>query len=152
MELVGPPAWTEEDLDWQRQLAAAVNPQGGFTLDRDIDLYQQGQDSYGQDDGEVSWQIPLGRVNWAVPEEVPLHHWSYTALSGHPAGFAGPLMASETLALAAVELFTTPDIVESAKAELNQRRAKQSYSRASVGAYKSLTESPESFWDGSWSG
>lgn len=151
MEIVGPPVHSDEHLVWLNELANAVRPGDSFTLDRDIALYNTGTDSYGQDDGEVSWHIPLGRINWAVPEEVPLHHWAYTAMSGHKAGFAGPLMAAEVLALSTIELLENPDIVSAAQKELERRRGQKVLRNARVGAFKSLTENPESFWDASWS-
>ncbi|WP_339670781.1 M20/M25/M40 family metallo-hydrolase [Dasania marina] len=150
MEIVGPPQWSAEDVAWQQELVKAVRPNGEFSLDRSIAYYQEGVDYYGQDDGEVSWHIPLGRVNWAVPEEVPIHHWSYTALSGHKAGFAGPLMASESLALAAVELFHDSNLIDLAKAELQQRNKGQIPAPPKVGAFDALAQTPELFWDGSW--
>lgn len=150
MEVVGPPMHSNEDLAWQRELVNAVRSSDAFTLDREIGLYKTGIDNYGQDDGEVSWHIPLGRVNWAFPKQVPLHHWAYTALSGHKAGFAGPLMASEVLGLTTIEVMENPEIVEAAKAELEVRRAGKAVPKPRVGAFKSLTENPESFWDASW--
>ena len=147
---VGSPKWSNEDLNWQRQLVSACQPNGDFTLDKGIDIYTDGCDSYGQDDGELSWYIPLGRINWAIPDQIPLHHWACTALSGNPAGFAGPLMASNVLALTAAELMTDPDIIGKSKAELAKRTETIDREPARLGAINTLTRSPKTFWDGTW--
>jgi len=118
---VGPPAWTVDDVAWMETLSRACDAAAPFALDREIRLHTEGCDPYGQDDGEASWRIPLGRVNWAIPRAVPLHHWGTTALSGHAAGLAGPLMASEALALTAVELLAEPALIFGLEQELAGR-------------------------------
>ncbi|MDZ7748860.1 MAG: hypothetical protein U5K43_08400 [Halofilum sp. (in: g-proteobacteria)] len=94
--------------------------------------------------------MPLGRVNWAFPEAVPLHNWAMTALTGCEGSYPGPLMASEALrhgggrdagaagtrGLRARGAGATDEGVELGKPEL--------------GAWRTMTEHPESFWDGSW--
>lgn len=147
---VGPPAWSESDIDFMRTLAAVTAPGREMTLDRGIRLFDKGEDHYGQDDGEVSWRIPLGRVNWAYPEEVPIHHWAWTALSGHPAGTPGPLMASEALAIAGVRLLSEPRLISKAKAELARRTEGVVVTKPRLGAWRTLTTAPESFWSATW--
>jgi aminobenzoyl-glutamate utilization protein B len=147
---VGPPQWTPEGLDWMRALARSCAPSEQFLLDRGIGLHKEGVDPYGQDDGEVSWRIPLGRVNWAFPRQVPLHHWALTALSGHRASYPGPIMAAAVLALGAVELALTPDILTEAKGELARRIAGRPPTPPRAGAKRTLAEDPRSFWDCSW--
>jgi aminobenzoyl-glutamate utilization protein B len=147
---VGAPRWTPEGLDWMRQLALACAPRDQFFLDQEIGLHREGIDPYGQDDGEVSWRIPLARVNWAVPRQVPLHHWALSALSGHPASYPGPIMASEVLALGAVELISSPEILSRAKEELARRVNGKVLTAPRVGAKRTLVENPQSFWDRSW--
>jgi aminobenzoyl-glutamate utilization protein B len=146
----GPPRWTPEGLAWMRQLALACAPRDQFFLDQEIGLHREGIDPYGQDDGEVSWRIPLARVNWAVPRQVPLHHWALSALSGHPASYPGPIMASEVLALGAVDLISNPDILSRAKEELARRVDGKVLTAPRVGAKRTLVENPQSFWDRSW--
>ena len=104
-----------------QSLAAACGDRGPLRIDLDNRLHREGHDYYGQDDGEVSWRIPLARMNWAFPESVPIHHWAWTALSGHPAGDAGPFLAAQSLALAAIRLLAEPSRVRDAQAELQRR-------------------------------
>ncbi len=80
-----------EDLAWHGGPLPSLRSGGPLRASpRSSRLHTEGCDPYGQDDGEASWRIPLGRVNWAIPRAVPLHHWGATALSGHAAGPAGP--------------------------------------------------------------
>ncbi|TDQ78430.1 aminobenzoyl-glutamate utilization protein B [Dongia mobilis] len=150
MDEIGPPRWSDADLAWMQELVHAIRPGERMKLDRDTRLHRVGHDLYGQDDGEASWRIPLGRVNWAVPEQVPLHNWSFAALSGHTASHAGPLMASEVLTLGTLDLIQSPATVAQAKAELARRIAGRTIGEPRIGAWHTMTEAPDSFWDATW--
>jgi aminobenzoyl-glutamate utilization protein B len=147
---VGPPAWTADDLAWMEALSRACEPAAELALARDLALHTGGTDPYGQDDGEASWRIPLGRVNWALPLAVPLHHWATTALSGSAAGLPGPLMASEALALAAVELLAEPSHLAAARAERERRVAGRPLSPPRFADVEVLARAPEAFWNATW--
>jgi aminobenzoyl-glutamate utilization protein B len=147
---VGPPAWTEADIAWMTELSANSDPGRPFELHRELEYFDHGVDYYGQDDGDLSWAIPLGRVNWAYPRNVPIHHWAWTALSGHSSSSPGPLMASEALTIAAVELTQRPDLLAAAKAELADRIGGQTIAPPLYGARAILTTDPAAFWDASW--
>lgn len=149
MQERGAPPWSNEHLAWMGDLVRSCAG-GEMTLDREVRFYDTGVDYYGQDDGDLSWRIPLGRVNWAYPEEVPIHHWAWTALSGHAAGTPGPLLASEVLAAAALRILERPAIVDEARAELVRRTGGRTPDLPRIGAWSTLTQSPESFWDGTW--
>ncbi|MCA0432428.1 MAG: peptidase dimerization domain-containing protein [Proteobacteria bacterium] len=150
MREVGPPAWQDADIAFMRELSATCAPDAEMKLDRGVHYFGSGEDYYGQDDGDLSWRIPLGRVNWAYPEQVPIHHWSWTSLSGHKASAAGPLMAAQTLALGAVRLLAAPERIAEAKAELVRRTAGVPLPLPRVGALKTLKTAPETFWNATW--
>ncbi len=150
LEQVGPPRYADEDLVWLEQLAHACRPNERFELDRGLALHAEGHDPYGQDDGELSWHVPLARANWAIPKQVPLHNWACAALTGHPASYPGPRMASEALALTTVELLIDPPTIAKAKAELRRRRDGATIAPPPLGAYRTMTMAPESFWDATW--
>ena len=150
MSSLGPPQWSDSDLDFMRSLVAECSPGTQMTLDSNVRYFDSGEDYYGQDDGDVSWRIPLGRVNWAYPAEIPIHHWAWTALSGHPASHPGALLACRTLAQAAVRLLTSPAIIDAALAELKDRTKAVALEEPRLGAYEVLTRDPQSFWDATW--
>ncbi len=150
LEIVGPPRWSADDLAWMAELCGAIRPGGGFDLDHGLAFHTEGVDPYGQDDGEASWRIPLARANWAAPDQIPYHNWAYTALTGHIASDPGPLMASEALALATVDLCLDPAVIDVAKAELVERVGGATLTPARYGAFDTFTRNPESFWDSTW--
>ncbi|MFM8747484.1 MAG: amidohydrolase [Aestuariivirga sp.] len=150
MRAAGGPQWTEADLAFMRALCHACAPEEQMEIDSEIRYFDSGEDYYGQDDGEVSWRIPLGRVNWAYPKQVPIHHWAWTALSGHPAGSPGPLAAAQALAMATVTLLGAPALIVDAQLELRRRVAGIGLTQPRLGALATMTQAPESFWAASW--
>lgn len=150
MREAGAPQWAEPDLAFMRELCRACAPDTPMEIDSEIRYFDSGEDYYGQDDGEVSWRIPLGRVNWAYPKQVPIHHWAWTALSGHPASHPGPLAASQALALAAVMLLRAPRFIADARAELRRRVTGITLAEPRLGAITTMTRTPQSFWAASW--
>ncbi|MBR0554538.1 amidohydrolase [Ciceribacter sp. L1K23] len=148
---IGPPRWSEADLNWMKELSAACDPGNSFDLHREIEYFDTGIDYYGQDDGDISWQIPLGRVNWAYPNNVPIHHWAWTALSGHSSSSPGPLMASEALALGAIALVLAPDLVKDAQDELKKRTGGRPIPGPQPTITDILATDPQGFWAATWS-
>jgi aminobenzoyl-glutamate utilization protein B len=150
IEDIGAPQFRDSDIAFMEDLAKACGADGPLVLDQMPRLHDQGADYYGQDDGEVSWRIPLGRMNWAYPQAVPIHHWAWTALSGHEASDAGPLMTSQALALVALRLLAEPARIVEAKAELARRVEGIDVDAPRLGAWRTMTTAPQSFWDASW--
>lgn len=150
LQIVGPPLWRTGHLEWMRRLSKAFAPEADFDLDRSIARYQGEVDAYSQDDGEVSWRIPLGRVNWAVPAAVDVHNWAATALSGSEAGIPGVMMASETIALATVEMLAEPSLLEQAQMELRRRVGESELEPPQYGGFGTFSTDPERFWDAVW--
>ncbi|MEZ0543173.1 amidohydrolase [Fibrella arboris] len=75
------------------------------------------------DVGDVSWTVPtvgLQTATWVPGSSA--HSWQSTAASGMSIGQKGMLVAAKTLALTALDLFTTPTLIEKARAEWLQKR------------------------------
>ena len=150
LKIIGAPKWTNKDLEYMEKLVENVSPGTKMTLDKSINYYDKNFDYFGQDDGEVSWHIPLARLNWAYPNEIPIHHWAWTSLSGNKASFAGPLMASETMALMIVNLVKNKSLIKESNNELSKKTQDIHLEMPNIGAFRTLTENPKSFWDGDW--
>ena len=101
------------------------------TLGTDRPLASAGEiESYGikppggsTDVGDVSWVVPTAGLRTAtwVPG-TPAHSWQAIAAGGTSIGYKGMLIASQTLALTAIDLYENPDLIRQAHAEFEQRR------------------------------
>ena len=80
------------------------------------------------DVGDVSWVVPTSGFSTAcwVPG-TPGHSWQAVACGGNRVAEQGMHLAARTLALAAVDLFTSPEVLQQATAELRQRRGNAEY-------------------------
>jgi aminobenzoyl-glutamate utilization protein B len=70
------------------------------------------------DVGDVSYAVPtvgMSAATW-VPG-TPAHSWQATACGGTDIGAKGMMVAAKTMTLTAIDLFTTPALIEKAKAE-----------------------------------
>ena len=80
----GAPGWTSDELAQLGSFAMALGASPEIRAELETGVLTEGTDPYGQDDGEVSWTRPLGRVNWAIPAGVPLHSWRLPPCSARP--------------------------------------------------------------------
>jgi aminobenzoyl-glutamate utilization protein B len=91
---------------------------------KEIRKYQfNGQKYSSTDSGDVSWVTPLATLNTAtwVPG-TSAHSWQATAAGGMSIGLKGTIVAAKTLALSIAQLYASPDLVKSAKAEFAKSR------------------------------
>jgi aminobenzoyl-glutamate utilization protein B len=75
------------------------------------------------DVGDVSWVVPtagLSTATW-VPG-TSAHSWQAVAAGGMSIGHKGMMVAAKTLALTAIDLFRSPDVIAAAWEELRERR------------------------------
>ena len=64
--------------------------------------------------------VQLPAATW-VPG-TPAHSWQAVAAGGTSIGVKGMIVAAKSMALTAIDLFTDPAHVQSARAELDRRR------------------------------
>jgi aminobenzoyl-glutamate utilization protein B len=75
------------------------------------------------DVSDISWVTPtvgLGTATF-VPGSAG-HSWQNVAAAGSTIGIKGAVNAAKTLALTGADLFSNPETIKKAKAELDQRR------------------------------
>lgn len=73
--------------------------------------------------GDVSWRVPtvqLTAATW-VPG-TPAHSWQAVAAGGMSIGAKGMMVAAKSMTLTAMDLFTEPSHIASARAEFDKRR------------------------------
>ncbi|AQV94012.1 amidohydrolase [Cupriavidus necator] len=121
---------TDEDIESaSRSLAQAWrDPKPLFDH---IDLYQPGKEGqlYGSTDvGDVSWVTPTAQCYTACYAfGTPFHSWQLVAQGKSSLAHKGMLLAARTLAGSAIELFSAPETLAQAKAELLERRGGKPY-------------------------
>ncbi|MEY4660760.1 MAG: hypothetical protein RLZZ42_712 [Bacteroidota bacterium] len=136
LEKVGGVSYTEEEKQFATAIRQTVSSMSLPPLESasEVKPYQlNGLTSASTDVGDVSWVVPtagLSTATW-VPG-IPAHSWQAVACDGMSIGFKGMMVAAKTMALSAAEIFLKPDIISSAKSELDKARGGSGFK------YKSL--------------
>lgn len=119
LRLVGGVTYTKEEAEFARKLHASFDGARRRVGDQEaIEPYERTLGYGSTDVGDVSIAVPtagLRAASW-VPGTAA-HSWQATAASGMSIGFKGAQVAAKTLALAAIELYRNPALIEEAKAE-----------------------------------
>ena len=151
LKAVGVPPYAPDDLAAMADLAKNATGAEEITSHPEIGYLSGGFDPYSQDDGEVSWRIPLGRLNWEIPAQIPLHNWCTTALAGMDFSRKGALACSQAIYLAGMDVLQNPEVAAKAKDELAGRLRGQAPSLPPrYASIADLALRAEAFWDGSW--
>ena len=140
---VGGITWTAEETKFAQELAKSL-PNGGGDLSsvgkvqpyRDADT--SGDAGGGSTDvADVSWVTPTVGLSTAtfVPGSAG-HSWQNVAAGGMSIGLKGAALAAKTLSITGAELFSNPELIEQAKAELKQRQGEGFAYKAMVGDRK----------------
>lgn len=79
-------------------------------------------DPVSTDAGDVSWVVPTASVNTATwVAGTVAHSWQAVAAGGTSIGAKGMVVAAKTLALTAIDLYSSPALLTAAKAEHAER-------------------------------
>lgn len=130
-----PPTYTEEELIYAQHLQDSVDPsivsieksalgQDGamFHGIGDRALWQKAPLGASSDSGDVSYQMPTCLFTAACwPMGVSPHTWQATSATGSSLGAKGTLFAAKIFAGIAYDLLTKPELVDTIKAEFDQR-------------------------------
>jgi aminobenzoyl-glutamate utilization protein B len=130
LERVGGIEWNEQEAAFALQIAASTytSPEALERVKK-IEPYDErtfGQVSPGSTDvGDVSWNVPVGSFGTAtfVPGS-PGHSWQNVAVGGTTIGTKGALAAAKVFALTAIDLLTTPALIQSIRADFDAARGK----------------------------
>jgi len=134
MQRVGPPQFTDDERAFARRLQQPLveefrlNPP--LALDEAVHpLLRAARPSKGSTDvGDVSWQVPTGGIRTACfASESPGHCWQNVASIGSSIGEKGTLYAARVLAVSAVELFESPELLAAARADWRERMKDRNY-------------------------
>jgi len=85
-------------------------------------------DTGSTDVGDVSWITPLSMLNTACwASGTPSHSWGTVATGAMSIGHKGMLHAAKTMAVAAVVVMQSPDLLEKVRAEFTSQTSGQPY-------------------------
>ena len=120
---VGGVEYSDDEREFAEQLRQTLG--GKLPPLESAATVQPMQFTYGKasaDTGDVSWTVPMAAMRAAtwVPG-TPAHSWQAVAAGGMSIGYKGMMVAAKTLALTAIDLFTQPALLVSARAEFEER-------------------------------
>ncbi|MEP3890782.1 MAG: amidohydrolase [Hellea sp.] len=126
LRTVGGVIYTAEETKFAKQMAKSFDkPKLKLGSEAEIQPYSRSLGYGSTDVGDVSYAAPtvgLSTATW-VPG-TSAHSWQSSAASGMSIGFKGANNAAKTLTLAAIELYTNPELREEARAEFIDARGK----------------------------
>jgi aminobenzoyl-glutamate utilization protein B len=130
LELVGAPTFTDEEKAFARKTQEPL----GRTFDRALSEVveplpaQPEQGVASTDVGDISWFVPVGQLQAATHTfGAPGHSWQIVACTGTSIGEKGMMVAAKALAATAIDLFTTPALIEKARADFKAIRTPLNY-------------------------
>ena len=133
LEAVGGYIMTPAEREFALNLQKTLPPGGAGDLKlaeviQPLRVYDPNQPSASTDVGDVSWNVPT--IGFGAATFVPgvaAHTWQAAASAGTSIGQDGMIIASKALALTAVDLFESPDLVSKAQAEFHRQMAGKTY-------------------------
>ena len=147
MREIGAPTYTEEELEFARKIGETIPPEqkrDGLRkreipdweryIDVDLvtdvlDPWDEGQAGGGSTDvADISWKTPTMEFSTtAAVLGTPGHSWHFVATSGMSIGHKSLIFAAKTIAGAALDLITKPELLKEAKEEHKERLAGRVY-------------------------
>jgi aminobenzoyl-glutamate utilization protein B len=128
IETVGVPKWTEQEQQFARDFQkAAEKPVVGLRT-VPTPLGGRTQASSSNDNGDVSWVVPAGLVNF--PASVPgigYHEWKAAVTPVSSISHKGQVTGAKVLAASIIDLMTTPELLQKARAEFEVESKKTPY-------------------------
>ena len=131
LERVGGVSYTAEEVEFGKKIQATFSyTVPGIETAGVVKPLKEGQDAGGgsTDVGDVSYAVPtvgLTAATW-VPG-TSAHSWQATACGGTDIGIKGMMVAAKTMALTAIDCFTNPALISSAKEEFIKDKGSYQY-------------------------
>jgi aminobenzoyl-glutamate utilization protein B len=128
IETVGMPKWTDEEQRFARDFqAAAEKPVVGLRT-APTPFGGRAQSFASNDSGDVTWVVPAGSVNF--PASVPgigYHEWKAAVTPVSSISHKGQVAGAKVLAASIIDLLTSPELLQKARAELDAELKKAPY-------------------------
>jgi aminobenzoyl-glutamate utilization protein B len=128
IDLVGTPKWTEAEQQFAKDFQkAAEKPVVGLRPTPEA-FGERRQATSSNDNGDVSWVVPAGLLNF--PSSVPgiqYHEWKAAVTPVSSVSHKGQVVGAKVLAASIIDLLTTPELVQKARAEFDIESKKTPY-------------------------
>src|SRR5262249_23341521 len=128
IDMVGMPKWTEQEQTFARDFQkVAEKPVVGLRT-APTPLGGRAQATSSNDNGDVSWVVPAGLLNF--PASVPgiqYHEWKAAVTPVSSISYKGQVTGAKVLAASIIDLLTTPELVAKARAEFEVESKKTPY-------------------------
>ena len=128
IDTVGMPAWTAEEQQFARDFqTSAERPVVGLRTAVEA-LGERRQSTSSNDNGDVSWVVPAGLLNF--PASVPgieYHEWHAAVTPVTSISHKGQAAGAKVLAASIIDLLTSPELVAKARAEFEVESKKTPY-------------------------
>jgi aminobenzoyl-glutamate utilization protein B len=128
IDTVGTPQWTEEEQKFARDFQKfAEKPQVGLNT-KTVPLGGRRQSASSNDNGDVSWVVPAGIVNF--PASVPgigYHEWKAAVTPVSSISHKGQVVGAKVLAASIIDLMSSPELLNKARAEFDVESKKVPY-------------------------
>jgi len=128
IDLVGLPAWTDEEVALARRTQRAVGAREvGLTTAR-MPLREAVQRESSNDSGDITWTVPHGRITFPsnIPG-VPFHHWAAAVAGATSIAHKGEVVGAKVMAGSIIDVLTKPDVLARAKATFAEEVAGATY-------------------------
>ena len=136
---LGVPNYSAQDLEMAESFYAILSDTEKRSIRKDmqgkvvantLDAFREDSVTlmYSTDVGDVSWVIPTVQCTTAcVAVGTPPHNWKLVAQGKSSIAHKGMLLAGKVIAATAIDLIQQPQLVEKAKAELEERLKRETY-------------------------
>src|SRR5712692_647907 len=128
IETVGVPKWTDEEQRFAKDFQnAAGRPVLGLRT-TPVALGDRPQASSSNDSGDVSWVVPAGLLGFpsAVPG-IAYHEWKAAVTPVGSISHKGQVTGAKVLAGSIIDLMTSPELVQRARAEFEVESKRTPY-------------------------
>jgi aminobenzoyl-glutamate utilization protein B len=123
LERVGGVEYDEREREFARTIQSSFPDPPPLDQAWVIQPFEFRQTYASADTGDITWLVPSANLSTAtwVPG-TSAHSWQAIASGGMSIGAKGMMVAAKTLALTAIDLFSTPDVIAAAQSEFDERR------------------------------
>src|SRR4051794_4779084 len=128
VDLVGMPKWTEEEQQRARDFQKSAGMPVAGLQTRVTPLGGRPQATSSNDNGDVSWVVPAGSLNFpSAISGIAAHEWKAAVFPVSSISHKGQVAGAKVLAASIIDLLTSPDVLQKARAEVEVESKKTPY-------------------------